>query len=694
MSNPTISTNIPLFDRDLSWLSFNYRVLCMARNESVPLYERIKFLSIFSSNLDEFFRVRMPAILAVNAVLNRNPEVAGEDIISADTLPTIQAEINRQLGEFGKILTGQLLPALRSYNIRLYYNEAIHPAHIEPLREYFLTRVLSFLQPLWLRKKKPEEVFLENNMLYLVVALTEDKAPEMQQYALVNIPSQALPRFIELPPIENVYYIAMLDDVIRANAGFLFPGYTVTGCYSIKITRDAETDMNELASDILEQVETMIKKRELGIPTRFLYDAAMPIALQKLLALYFHILPEEMVEGGRYHNLKDLNDLPMPVKSPAFSYPRQSAVQVPALEQAPRLLDEVKKRDILLHAPYQRYDYILRFFNEAAVDPDVQEIYITLYRIASSSQIANALISAARNGKQVTVFVELKARFDEANNIRWAKRMKAAGVRIVYSIPGLKVHAKVALVKRRRGYHWDYAGLMATGNFNESTARFYTDHVLMTAHEGITQELELLFLYLQARTQPDKYRFLTFRHLLVAQFNLMDRFKELIRREVENARAGKPAKITIKLNNLQEKEMIASLYAASQEGVKIEMIVRSICCLVPGQPESSNISVRRIVDRYLEHARVFIFHNEGNEEVYMGSADWMNRNLHRRIEVCFPVYDKHLQEQLKEIIRLQLADNTNAVRLDAEIRNIEIAPRGDVAPVNAQQAIYEYIQSL
>ncbi|TWV88681.1 polyphosphate kinase 1 [Chitinophaga pinensis] len=686
--------NVPLYDRDLSWLSFNYRVLCMARDEKVPLYERIKFLSIFSSNLDEFFRVRMPAVLAVNKVLDNNPAAAGEEIISPDTLPAIQAEINRQLGVFGQTLTGQLLPALGSYNIHLYYNEPIHTQHHEHLREYFLTRVLSFLQPLWLRKKKPEEVFLENNQLYLVVSVTEDSAPDMQQYALVNIPSAFLPRFIELPALDNVYYIAMLDDVIRDNIGFLFPGYTVNGCYSIKITRDAETDMNELANDILEQVETMIVKRELGIPTRFLFDAAMPLALRKLLAVYFHILPEEMVEGGRYHNLKDLADLPMPVKSPAFAYPKQASLPEPSLESTPRLLEEVMKRDILLHAPYQRYDYILRFFNEAAVDPSVQEIYITLYRIASSSQIANALISAAHNGKQVTVFVELKARFDEANNIRWAKKMKAAGVKIIYSIPGLKVHAKIALVKRRRGYQWDYAGLMATGNFNESTARFYTDHVLMTAHPGMTQELELLFLYLQAREQPAKYSYLDFNHLLVAQFNMMARFKQLINREIENARAGKPARITIKLNNLQEKEMIASLYAASQEGVEIDLIVRSICCLVPDQPESSNIRVRRIVDRYLEHARVFIFHNNGHEEVYMGSADWMNRNLHRRIEVVFPVYDPALQQQLKEIIRLQLADNTNAVRLDENIRNIEIEPAEGAALVNAQASIYQYVQSL
>lgn len=676
------TVNMPLFDRDLSWLSFNYRVLSMANDTTVPLYERIKFLSIFSSNLDEFVRVRMPAVLAVDHLLSTDPAAAGNNV---SMLPAVQEEISRQLGEFGQILTEKLLPALHDNHIHLYYNEPVLADHKADIREYFLTRVLSFLQPVWLQQSKPEEVFLENNLLYFVVSLSAEAEPDMLKYALVNIPSNQLPRFTELPD----GYIIMLDDVIRENINFLFPGYTVNGCYSIKITRDAETDMNELAHDVLEQVETMIAKRELGIPTRFLYDATMPLALKQLLAGYLKILPGEMVRGGRYHNLKDLMDLPMPVKSPLFTYPRQAAIHMHSVEDTPRLLEEVMKRDILIHGPYQRYDYILRFFNEAAIDPTVQEIYITLYRIAAASQIANALISAARNGKQVTVFVELKARFDEANNIRWAKKMKAAGVKIVYSIPGLKVHAKIALVKRRRGYVWDYAGLMATGNFNESTARFYTDHVLLTAHRGMTQELELLFLYLQTREQPAKYNHLTFQHLLVAQFNLVNRFTELIDREISNAKAGKPARITIKLNNLQEKEMIGKLYEACEAGVEVNMIVRSICCLVPGA-----IKVRRIVDRYLEHARVFIFHNEGKEEVFMGSADWMNRNLHRRIEVCFPIYDVSLQEQLKEIIRLQLADNTNAVMLDENMHNIPVVAAPGAPLINAQMAIHAYVSTL
>jgi len=665
----------------------------MAKDEQVPLYERIKFLSIFSSNLDEFFRVRMPAVLAINKLLHNNPAAAGDDTLTRDTLPAIQAEINRQLGEFGATLTGQLLPALRGYNVHLYYNQPIHTQHIETLREFFLTRVLSFLQPLWLRKKKPEEVFLENNQLYFVVSLSEEAKPDMLHYALVNIPSAVLPRFIELPPLDNTYYIAMLDDVIRQNIGFLFPGYVIDNCYSIKITRDAETDMNELASDILEQVETMIVKRELGIPTRFLFDAAMPLALRKLLAVYFHILPEEMVEGGRYHNLKDLADLPMPVKSPVFSYPKQSPVAVPSLEAAPRLLEEVMKRDILLHAPYQRYDYILRFFNEAAVDPSVQEIYITLYRIASSSQIANALISAAHNGKQVTVFVELKARFDEANNIRWSKRMKAAGVKIIYSIPGLKVHAKVALVRKRVAGRNVYYGLLATGNFNESTARFYTDHILMTAHKGMLRELELLFIFLAKRRKPETAdRFFAPEHLLVAQFNLQNVFLRLIADEIAAAQQGKPAGITIKLNNLEEEVMINKLYEAAQAGVKVALLVRGICRLKPGVPGlSEGITVKRIVDRYLEHGRIFIFHNNGDPRVYLGSADWMNRNIYRRIEVCFPVYAPELKQALQEMMRIQLEDTGSAVTLDASGNNTGW-PSDAPDALHAQRELYQLIK--
>ncbi|MBC9934060.1 polyphosphate kinase 1 [Chitinophaga qingshengii] len=662
---------IPLYNRDLSWLSFNHRVLQMAADSQVPLYERIKFLSIFSSNLDEFFRVRMPAILAINKVLEHDPEAAGEESPTPETLQEVLDTINRQQEEYGRIFTGMILPALQQHGIMLSYGPVQpHPELATFTRSYFQTAVQACLQPVWLSQRH-KKFFPENNALYLVVTLSPQTAPDIREIVLVNIPA-GLKRFLSLDAADDQYHIAFLDDVIRVHLPYLFRGYIIHDSYCIKLTRNAEIDMDEMKGDVLEEVETAIRKRELGVPTRFLYDAAMPLSLRNFLAARFDVADNEMVPGGRYHNLKDLADLPLPAGLPgAFLYPKAKPVVHPEAAAADYLLDLIQRRDLLLHLPYEQYDPVLRFFSEAAVDPDVEEIYVTLYRIASGSQIAQALISAARNGKAVTVFVELKARFDEANNIRWSKKMKEAGVKLIYSIPGMKVHAKTALVKRRRGYQWDYSGLIATGNFNESTARFYTDHVLFTSHAGITREMELLFLYLQSREQPMAYHFLQFGHLLVAQFNMLTRFTEMIDREIAHAQQGLPAKVTIKINNLQEKAMIAKLYEASEAGVEVNLVVRSINCLLTGIPESSRIRVVRIVDRYLEHARVFIFHNNGREEVYMGSADWMNRNLHRRIEVCVPVYHATLQQQLKDIVALQLADGRQAQQaIQTYVQNI------------------------
>jgi polyphosphate kinase len=345
--------------------------------------------------------------------------------------------------------------------------------------------------------------------------------------------------------------------------------------------------------------------------------------------------------------------------------------------------------DRMIHAPYQSYDTILRFFNEAAIDPSVEEIYTTLYRVASHSRIVQALISAAKNGRKVSVLVELKARFDEANNIRWAKQMKAAGIKIIYSSNALKVHAKIALVKRKHSSA-PYLGLLATGNLNETTAHFYTDHILLTAHQPMLEEMETLFVFLAKRKKPDEADKLVFNHLLVAQFNLQQRFLQLVDREITNAAQGLPATITIKLNNLEEEVLINKLYEASRAGVTIRLIVRSICRLVPGiKGESDNISIKRIVDRYLEHGRVFIFHNNGSEETYMGSADWMNRNIYRRIEVCFPVYDTTLREELRHIIHLQWQDNVQAVWIDADLNNRPVEKTGE--HIRSQEAIREFL---
>ncbi len=687
-------------NRDLSWLSFNYRVLMEAADATVPLYSRISFLSIFSSNLDEFFRVRMPAIFTFSNIESKKAVLREE--YPAGLLKEVKRTVQQQQEQFGKILTKQILPALKQEHICLYYGDPIHEQHKEIIREYFLSKVLSFLQPVLLRKENQPEVFLENNALYFIVDIEPGDHPGKRSYALLNIPSFYLPRFMELPVIGEDHHILFLDDVIRDNLQEIFPGFIIHGAYSVKLTRDAEMNLeDEFIGDIAEKIEKQLEKREVGHSTRFLYEYNMPDKAKEFVKKYLGLRDEEMVEGGRYHNLKDLGNLPNPLKG-RLKYEDWPGLQHPGFDNHRSIFQTIVEKERLLHLPYHSYNYILRFFNEAAIDPNVKEIYVTLYRVAADSHIVNALISAARNGKKVTVFVELKARFDEANNLRWSKKMKAAGIKIINSIPGLKVHAKIALVKRQEQKQWQHYSFMATGNFNEATGRFYTDHVFFTAHTEFSAELETLFEYLQSRMQPGSYGKIPFKHLLVSQFNMVKQFDKLIDREIENARKGRPARIVIKLNNLQERAMIIRLYEASNAGVKIDLLVRSICCLAPGIPgQSENITVHRIVDRYLEHARVFMFFNDGAPEYYMGSADWMNRNLHSRIEVCFPIYDKNLCAEIDHILQLQLRDCRKRVLLDTNNSGPGTAPENRRVPcddttltIPAQQAIYEFVKGM
>lgn len=682
-------------NRDLSWLSFNYRVLMEAADKSVPLYSRISFLSIFSSNLDEFFRVRMPSIFAFTSIDAKKTSLRDE--YPKELVQQVQTLVLQYQEEFGRILTQQILPELKQNNICLYYGDPVRAEHTETIREYFLSKVLSFLQPLVLQKENQLNVFLENNALYFIVDVELPGSEGKHSYALLNIPSANLPRFSELPALGDDNYIVFLDDVIRENLEEVFPGYTIHGAYSVKLTRDAEMSVeDEFTGDIAEKIEKQLEKRDAGHATRMLFDKAMPAEVREFVQKYFMLRNEEMAEGGRYHNMKDLGSLPNPKKG-KLTYAPWPSVAHPGFDNHKSVFQCITDKEKMLHLPYHSYNYILRFFNEAAIDPAVKEIYVTLYRVAADSHIVNALISAAKNGKKVIVFVELKARFDEANNLRWSKKMKAAGVKIINSIPRLKVHAKVALVKRIENGEAKSYSFMATGNFNESTGRFYTDHVLFTSNPDFGKELDMLFDYLQSRKQPGEYGKIPFKHLLVSQFNMIKRFSQLIDREIDNAKAGKPASIIIKVNNLQEREMIAKLYKASRAGVKVHMIVRSICALAPGVPgQSENITVYRIVDRYLEHARVFVFHNDGDPEYYMGSADWMNRNLHSRIEVCFPVYDKQICKQLEEILNFQLTDNKKAVLLTSDTdtgyaNNNRVLSSG-MAPQEAQQSIYEYVK--
>jgi polyphosphate kinase len=679
-------------NRDLSWLSFNHRVLLEAADTSVPLYSRIQFLSIFSSNLDEFFRVRMPSIYAFTSIKAKKTSLRDE--YPADLAAEVKSMVQKQLEEYGRILTTQILPELRENGIHLYYGDGIKEEHKDAVREFFLSRVLSFLQPIILKKENQPNVFLENNYLYFIVYIESLAEPGNPAYALLNIPSDQLPRFSELKKIDDKNYILFIDDVIRENLSEVFPGYKIHDAYSVKITRDAELNIvDEFAGDIADKIEKQLSKRDIGTSTRFLFDKRMPGEIREFVLNYFSVYEDEMVEGGRYHNLKDLGSLPNP-SGRKLTYDNWPSVPHPDFSYQDSIFKIIGEGERLLHLPYHSYNYILRFFNEAAIDPAVKEIYVTLYRVAANSHIVNALISAAKNGKKVTVFVELKARFDEANNLRWSKKMKEAGVKIINSIPGLKVHAKIALVSRGEEKEMNYYSLLATGNFNETTGRFYTDHVFFTSKKEFSIELQQLFLYLQSRQQPEEYGKITFKHLLVSQFNLVKRFKKMIDREIENAKNGIPAQIVIKVNNLQEREMVEKLYEASNAGVKIELIVRSICCVAPGiAGQSENITIRRIVDRYLEHARIFLFYNNGEIEIYMGSADWMSRNLHSRIEVVFPVYEEKLKKELIDILQLQISDTEKAVLVKADYSNEKIPMQPAQAQIAAQESIYNYVKN-
>ncbi|HEU5168525.1 MAG TPA: polyphosphate kinase 1 [Chitinophagaceae bacterium] len=687
-----MSKEFTFINRDLSWLSFNHRVLLEAADESVPLYSRIQFLSIFSSNLDEFFRVRMPSIYAFTSINAKKTSLRDEypENLSQSVIEYLQG----QLEDFGRIFTRQILPSLEENNIHLYYGDSIREEHKETIMDFFLSRVLSFLQPVILKKENRGAIFLENNYLYFIVDIEDTDSPDVHEYALLNIPSDQLPRFSELPKIEDKHYLLFLDDVIRENLAEVFPGYKIHGAYAVKLTRDAELNIeDEFTGDLADKIEKQLGKRDIGLATRFLFDGKMPVGIRDFLKQYFGIRDEEMVEGGRYHNLKDMGSLPNPTGK-NLAYDPWPSVRHPDFSTSNSIFKTITEGERLLHLPYHSYNYILRFFNEAAIDPQVKEIYVTLYRVAANSHIVNALISAAKNGKKVTVFVELKARFDEANNLKWSKKMKAAGVKIINSIPGLKVHAKIALVKRFEDGNMKHYSLLATGNFNETTSRFYTDHVFFTSKKEFSDDLQRLFIYLQSRLQPEQFGKITFKHLLVTQFNLIKRVRKMIDREIENAEAGLPAHIIFKVNNLQAREMIEKLYQASNAGVKIDLIVRSICCVAPGiEGQSENITIRRIVDRYLEHARIFMFYNNGDPEFYMGSADSMSRNLYSRIEVVFPIYDEKLKKEINDILQLQLSDTKKAVLFRADLSNEKLPAVGNKA-IASQEAIYQYVKDL
>ncbi len=670
------------FDRDISWLGFNDLILEQAAKNDVPVLERIKFLSIYSSNLDEFYRVRIPVMAALHRMsVNQN----GNDL-NDDCLQNARQIIEQQQEKFGKILVTMILPLLAENGIYLNYNTPLNKAVIPSISRYFYSEVLAFLQPVFLSRTS---FYPKDNRLYFLIALQNQNNHE--ELAVLNIPSDELPRFFT-KEIDTDRYVVFLDDIIKHHLNIIFKNQTIKGCYAFKITRDADLDLkDDYPGDVAGQIEKQLSKREFGLATRFLYQPDIPLRLLTFITEVFNLQNASVIPGGFYHNLK--NFFGFPVKFPSLSYPAWPAHQHGEVKLNEPLFDQIARGDRMVHTPYQAYDNILRFFNEAAINTDVEEINVSLYRVASDSRIVNALISATKNGKRVRVVVELKARFDEANNLKWAKKLKNAGAEIIYSVIALKIHAKIALVKLKQGARMKYFGLLGTGNFNEGTAKVYTDHILMTANPALLREVELLFIFLAKRVLPEKHEPIAFEHLLVSKFNLQQRFLELIDREIAHATNKLPASIIIKLNNLEERVLIDKLYEASNAGVKISIIVRSICCLIPGvKNRSQNITVTRIVDRNLEHGRIFIFNNNYNTEVYLGSADWMNRNIYHRIEVCYPIYDEHIKKEILDIIQLQIDDKVQAVQVDSNLNNLAL--KATAGEASSQTKIYQLLKTI
>ncbi len=680
------------FKRDISWLSFNYRVLLEAEDETLPIYERIKFLSIYSSNLEEFYEIRVAEHRGVIMKKNFTEESGAE---AEETLAEITEEVNRQQREYYRIFS-KVLQELNRQDIYLYQDSRPEPFHEEFVHNFFNEEVFPFLSPVMIQAGDIR-TFIRDRRLYLVIRMVKkskrmaepDYVPDYY-YALMKIPYAKVPRFIELPTHEGKHYIMFIDDIIRANLSSIFPGYVVESCYSIKISRDADIYLDdEKGGNIVENIRKKVKKRKIGALSRFMYDSNMPDDFLAFICNAFGITTDDLVLGGRYNNLQDLIKLPNP-RGKELEQQVPSPMRVPFLDEMGSVFRAVKKRDILLHFPYQSFDYLIRFLMEAAFDPKVDEIKITQYRVAENSAVINTLISAAQNGKKVTVFVELKARFDEENNMSTAERMEQAGIRIIYSIPGLKVHAKVAVILRKDTEDGckrrDFAYL-STGNFNEKTARIYSDMALLTSNAELITDINKVFAVLEGKLSGP-----TFRHLLVARFNMVPELTRMIHREIEHVKAGRKGRIVLKMNGLHDQNMINELYNASENGVEIDLIVRGICCLVPNRPFSANIKVTRIVDMFLEHSRIWYFYNDGEEDLFLTSADWMRRNLNRRIETAFPILNAEIKRNIIDILNIQLQDNVKACLIDEHLHN-NFKRDGNPVKVRAQLAIYEYLKN-
>ena len=676
-------------NREISWLKFNERVLQESEDPCVPLIERLRFLGIFSNNLDEFFKVRYATVKRIVQAGKSGKSMLGGET-AKDLLDEITSTVIRQQERSIEILH-KVEKELESENIYIINETGIQPYQEEFLKSYFIQNVSPVLMTIILDENSQFPT-LKDTAAYLAVRmelLDSDASVgrDKVRYALIEIP-KGINRFIELPQEGEKNFIILLDDLIRYSLRSIFNMFAFKNisAHMIKITRDAELDIdNDLSKSFIEKISSSVEHRKISEPVRFVYDR--DIASDTLSFLKDRMRIQEdtdsVIPGGRYHNRRDYMGFPSLGRTDLL-YEKIRALPVKGLSMEGSLLERIAQKDFLQHAPYHTFTYIIKFLREAALDPKVRSIKITVYRLADNSQVASSLINAVKNGKQVTVQIELQARFDERANIEYAEQLQAEGVKLIFGVPGLKVHSKICVIEREEADGLKRYGFISTGNFNESTARVYTDYTLFTANDSILKELGKVFDFFETT-----YKIRNYKHLIVSPHYTRSRFEKLIRQEIANARSGKEAYIKIKLNNFTSYDMVDLLYEASDAGVQIQLIVRGICCLVPGIPGmSENIEAISVVDKFLEHPRLFIFGNNGDPKVFISSADWMTRNLDYRVEVGCPIYQEDIKQELVDTFEISWRDNIKARIFDAAQSNTY--RRNSMPSHRSQFEMYDY----
>jgi polyphosphate kinase len=675
---------IPLINREISWLYFNDRVLQEAADITVPLIDRVKFLAIFSSNLDEFYRVRVATLTRLANLNEKSKALLGYN--PKKILNQIKTLVIKQEKKFNNLYENIIVKQLAEEKIFILNDKQLNVVRGAFVKKHFREKLLSTLVPIMLDDQMPMPE-LHDRAIYFFVKLTKGKKTRL---ALIELPGN-LSRFLILPETNQLKFIILVDDIIRYSLEdifFIFE-YDSMEAYSIQLTRDAELDLDkEVSEKFIDALAKSLQKRKKGKPMRLLYDADMPADMVSHLLIKYNLSAENLIPGNRYHNFKDFINFPN-VGGPELEYKRVRSLPVEGLSFGKSLMSLIAVKDYLISTPYQSFDYVIHFLREAAIDPKVVEINMSVYRLAQDSRVMHALINAAKNGKKVNCLIELRARFDEQNNIQWTRRLEDEGIKVLHGIAGYKVHAKICMVTRMEKGKPAYYACLSTGNFNEKTAQIYADHTLLTANKKMTEDLLQLFRSLNRGTLPKG-----FKYLIVSPIDSRPAIYKLIDTEIKNAKDRKPAYMILKMNSLADEQLITKLYEASNAGVKIQLIIRGMCCLVPGvEGFSKNIKVVSIVDKYLEHARVHIFANGGKEMIYLTSADFMTRNIDNRVEAGFPIYDPELQKQIKDIIEIQLRDNTKSREINKTNTN-KYHRTNTYVQHRSQVEIYDYLKQL